>query len=128
MKKNILIIDDDIDTLDLTSDFLSSEGYNVYTALSGIQMFECLRNSKSIDVILLDIMMDWINGLDLCKAVKSSDEFKHIPIIIISARNSEDDIELAYSFGATDYLPKPFELAKLRSKLNYYLNFDPVNK
>lgn len=115
-----MIADDDSDTLELLKDYLESESYEVFTVFNGIQLFEILKIQKA-DIILLDIMMNWISGYDLCRALKKSDEFQHIPIIFISARTSEADVELGFNLGADDYIKKPFELKKLSEKIKKLL-------
>ncbi|MBP7654061.1 response regulator [Candidatus Dependentiae bacterium] len=120
LKKKIVIADDDSDTLELLKDYLESESYEVFTVFNGIQLFEILKIQKA-DIILLDIMMNWISGYDLCRALKKSDEFQHIPIIFISARTSEADVELGFNSGADDYIKKPFELKKLSEKIKKLL-------
>ncbi len=120
IKNKIVIADDDIDTLELLKDYLESENYEVYTVINGIQLFEVLKIEKA-NLILLDIMMNWISGYDLCRALKQSEDFKHIPVIFISARTSDEDIELGYNSGGADYVKKPFELTQLLAKVQKYI-------
>ena len=120
LKKKIVIADDDSDTLELLKDYLESDNFEVITVLNGIQLFEILKIQKA-DIILLDIMMNWISGYDLCRALKQSLDFKNIPIIFISAKTSEADIELGFNSGADDYVKKPFELKNLSEKIKKLL-------
>ncbi|HPN29580.1 MAG TPA: response regulator [bacterium] len=119
-KKKIVIADDDSDILELLKDYLESDNFEVFTVLNGIQLFEILKIQKA-DIILLDIMMNWISGYDLCRALKQSGDFKHIPIIFISAKTSDADIELGFNSGADDYVKKPFVLKNLLEKIKKLL-------
>jgi len=119
IKKRIVIADDDIDTLELLKDFLESEGFDVHTVINGIQLFDILKIQRT-DLILLDIMMNWISGYDLCRALKQSDEYKEIPVIFISARTSDEDVALGYNSGGNDFIKKPFELSKLLEKIKKF--------
>ncbi|HON55698.1 MAG TPA: response regulator [bacterium] len=120
-KKKIVITDDDVDTLELLREFLESENFEVFTIVNGIQLFEVIKENKP-DIILLDIMMNWISGYDLCRTLKESEKFKDIPIIFISARTSETDIQLGFDSGADAYLKKPFSLKELLEKINSLIN------
>lgn len=104
--RKILVIDDDLDILELLEYNLRKEGYRVVTAPSGLSAMWGLEEDRPPDVILLDVMMPTLNGLDLCRHLKSSDDFRDIPVIIVSAKGSREDIEKGLAFGADAYLPK----------------------
>jgi DNA-binding response OmpR family regulator len=106
MTKKILVIDDDPDILELLEYNLKKEGYSVVTAPSGLNAMWGLEEDERPDVILLDLMMPTLDGYELCRYLKSSDDFKDIPVLIVSAKGSREDIEKGFSLGADRYLPK----------------------
>lgn len=114
---NILLCDDEQAIIDLLKLYLHDEAYRIFEANDGLQALEILKK-ESIDLLLLDIMMPRLNGLDLIKQIR-----KHFdkPILIMSARSSLSDRLLAYDIGADDYITKPFEplevVAKIKSRL-----------
>ena len=120
IRKKIVVADDDTDTLELLKDYLESENFDVFTVFNGIQLFDILKIHKT-DIILLDIMMNWISSYDLCRTLKQSKEFKHIPIIFISAKTNETNIELGFNSYTNNYVKKPFELKKLIEKINRFI-------
>ena len=113
----ILICDDEQPIIDLLKLYLHDETYSIFEANDGEQALDILKK-EAIDIILLDIMMPKLNGLDLIKRIRDS---FHKPILIMSARTSLSDRLLAYDIGADDYITKPFEplevLAKVKSRL-----------
>ncbi|NLJ65064.1 MAG: response regulator transcription factor [Christensenellaceae bacterium] len=114
---NILICDDEQPIIDLLKLYLHDETYRIFEASDGLKALDILKK-EAIDIILLDIMMPKLNGLDLIKRIRDS---FHKPILIISARTSLSDRLLAYDIGADDYITKPFEplevLAKVKARL-----------
>jgi len=111
--KKILIIEDQPDIrrlLKMTMDFSDYEVHEASEAESGFSMVKAIRP----DLILLDIMMPGeINGLQLCTMLKSADSFKHIPIVLLTARGQLVDRQAGLAAGANEYLVKPFSPIKL---------------
>lgn len=101
---NILIADDDKDILELLTLYCESNNFKVFTAKDGELAYEIITK-ENIDIALLDIMMPKINGYELIKKIK---EYKNIPIIVISAKNLDNDKILGIDLGADVYLTKPF--------------------
>lgn len=110
----ILIVDDMITNILILSDLLKDE-YDIKIAKSGLKAIE-IANSQNIDLILLDIEMPKMNGYEVCKNLKNSEKTKNIPIIFVTARNSETDEEEGLNLRAIDYITKPFNktIVKLR--------------
>lgn len=106
MPKKILVIDDDPDVLELLEYNLKKAGYQVVTAPSGLNAMWGLEEDSRPDVILLDLMMPTLDGYEMCRYLKSSDDFKDIPVMIVSAKGSREDIEKGLAMGADQYLPK----------------------
>ena len=112
--KEILIVDDDKDLSFIISDMLESYGYNVTTAESGEQAFELLTDN-TYHLILLDINLPDTTGLELCKELR---QVSQVPVIFASARTSEDDRVTGFDIGGDDYLPKPYSMKELLSRVN----------
>lgn len=112
--KKILIIDDDTDLSFIISEMLESYGYNVTTAESGEEAFEQL-SKNSFHLILLDINLPDTTGLELCRELR---RVSQIPVIFASARTSENDRITGFDIGGDDYLPKPYSMKELLSRVN----------
>lgn len=112
MKPRILAVDDEPDALELISTNLSSAGFIVVTAEDGE---EALRKARANppDLILLDLMLPEIDGLELCKLLRRDDATRDIPIIILTAKSGELDRVLGLELGADDYVTKPFSPREL---------------
>ena len=119
MDGNILLVDDDVSILLLVSDVLEENGMNVVTARSGEEAVR-LMEGQSFDLILLDIMMKGLSGLDVCRKIRSR---VSCPILFLSAKDSVKDIVAGLDLGADDYLTKPFGggelLARIRTALRH---------
>lgn len=103
----ILVVDDNEDNLELVEDMLDDEGYeNIICLTSALEAYEELEKT-SIDLILLDIMMPQINGIEACKKIKSDKKQQDIPIIIITAKSDLETLKEAFDSGANDYIKKP---------------------
>lgn len=109
MKRNvhILIVDDNLKNLQITAQILKDEGYLISLTQDGQSALEYLMDNP-VDLILLDIMMPGINGLDTCRMIKKNDRWKDIPIIFLTAKNQTDDLIEGFKAGAVDYITKPF--------------------
>lgn len=112
--KEILIVDDDNDLSFIISEMLESYGYKVTTAESGEKAFELLAK-HSYHLILLDINLPDTTGLELCRELRKA---SHVPIIFASARTSETDRITGFDTGGDDYLPKPYSMKELLSRVN----------
>ncbi|WP_226812719.1 GGDEF domain-containing response regulator [Aliarcobacter butzleri] len=119
-KPTILIVDDMTTNLLLLSDLLKDD-YNIKISKSGTKALEILNAPNDIDLVLLDIEMPDINGYEVCKELKNNNKTKNLPIVFITAKNSEEDEEFALNLGAIDYITKPFSKAILRLRLKNHL-------
>ena len=113
----ILIIDDDRELGEMLAEFLSPDHLEVSACLSGEEGLEALRN-ETYDLLILDIMLPGINGLDVLKAVRERSE---IPVIMLTARGDDVDRILGLEFGADDYLAKPFNPRELLARIKAIL-------
>lgn len=120
MNNTILAVDDEEDLLELVTFNLKKEGYDVTGATSGE---EALRQARTIspDLLILDLMLPGIDGLDVCRILKHDANTRHIPIVMLTAKGSEADVVAGLELGADDYITKPFSpkvlVARVRAVL-----------
>jgi len=105
--KQILLVEDEADILEMVRYNIAREGYNVLCAQNGIDGLRIAR-SELPDLIVLDLMLPDMDGLDMCKSLKSDRKTEDIPIIMLTAKAEETDIVLGLELGADDYITKPF--------------------
>jgi DNA-binding response OmpR family regulator len=117
-RKHILLVEDDESILFGLQDILESEGYQISTATDGIEGLK-LATEKSIDLLVLDIMLPSMNGLEICKKIKQ--EKLKLPIIMLTAKSSELDKISGLDYGADDYITKPFSLSELLARIRAIL-------
>ncbi len=119
-KAHALIVDDERDILELVEYNLSRNGYRVTCVATGEEALKAAR-SKTPDVMLLDLMLPGVDGLEVCKALKRDSKTQHIPVIMLTAKGEEADIVSGLELGADDYITKPFSprvlLARVRAVL-----------
>ena len=116
-QKTVLIVDDEEDILGLVEFHVKQQGYKTLTAGSGETALKLARNEQP-DLIVLDLMLPGIGGLDVCKFLKSEPATAHIPIIMLTAKGEETDIVKGLEMGADDYVTKPFSPKVLMARLN----------
>lgn len=116
MPIKLLHIDDGVDTVQMVKLALESEGFEVIPAYSGLEGIQKILLEKP-DIILLDIMMPGLNGYDVLKALKQKPNPLPTPIVILSAKTAQEDIEKAMNYGAADYITKPFDILLLADRL-----------
>ena len=112
IKGNILIVDDSLDNLRLVSSVLIKQGYRVHCVADGEMALHAIRGEFP-DLILLDVVLPAISGYKLCQILKTNEKTREIPIIFISALDSESDKVQAFKLGCSDYITKPFFLREL---------------
>jgi DNA-binding response OmpR family regulator len=95
---------------------LELESFDVGQAANGLRLISAMHVDRP-DVILLDVMMSWIDGFELCRAIKKNPTFHDIPVIFISARKSADDERAGREAGALDYFPKPLDMDRLVERI-----------
>ena len=122
---NILVVDDEKEIADLIEIYLVSDGYKVFKAENAARGLEILEKEE-IHLVLLDIMMPGMNGLEMCKKIR---ENNNIPIIMLSAKSTDLDKILGLGTGADDYVVKPFNplelTARVKSQLRRYTQLNP---
>jgi len=119
-KEKILVIEDDEDILELMVHNLSREGFIVTGATNGEAGLRKLQNEE-FNLVILDIMLPGIDGLEVCKTIRQNASLKHLPIIMVTAKGEESDVVAGLELGADDYIIKPFSprilVARLKSIL-----------
>jgi two-component system alkaline phosphatase synthesis response regulator PhoP len=116
----ILIVEDDPSVLTLTRDLLLSENYRVETAVNVREGWEAVHRAKP-DLLLLDLNLPDGDGLDLCRRLKSEEPLRDLPVFILTARASSEDIVAGLEAGADDYLTKPFNERELAARVRVIL-------
>lgn len=126
MKKKILFIDDDPTILLISEIMLEALGYDVITADGGVSGIELLK-TNIIDLVLLDLMIPDIYGLDVLKYIKEKEEFKNIPVIIQTGIKDSDEINKAYKLGAAYVLLKPYNQKDLKDIIGILVQATDMN-
>jgi two-component system phosphate regulon response regulator PhoB len=119
-KEKIFVVDDEEDILDLVDYYLNKEGFKTKRFTSGEDVLQALRKQVP-DLVLLDLMLPGVDGLEVCRMLKRDSHFSEIPIIMITAKGDEADIVAGLELGADDYIVKPFSgkvlLARIKAVL-----------
>jgi DNA-binding response OmpR family regulator len=115
--RRILVVDDDVKTVELVKLYLNRDGYKVLTAYDGIEALNIARE-KHPDLIVLDLMLPGCDGLEICRTLKNESD---VPIIMLTARTTEDDKLTGLNLGADDYMTKPFSPRELAARVRVIL-------
>lgn len=115
-KKRLLVIEDDTDVAEMLVVYFSSQGYDVFNAMTGIDGIAVAR-SKFPNLILLDVMLPDMDGFDVCKSLRTTTLTKHIPTIFLTQRDGRADKVRGLELGADDYVTKPFDMEELRLRV-----------
>ena len=119
-KQKILVVDDERDIVDLISYNLTKEGYQVYQAHNGKEGIEVAKQVNP-DLIILDVMMPNMDGIEACRLMRSMPEFKHTFMVFLTARSEEYSEIAGFNVGADDYIAKPIKPRALMSRINAIL-------
>lgn len=116
----VLVVDDSPVNRMILTKALSADGHTPVTAENGLQALELLglEDESSVDVVLLDLEMPELDGYETLARIKADDRLHHLPVIVISSVDELDSVVRCIEKGAADYLPKPFDAALLRARLN----------
>jgi two-component system alkaline phosphatase synthesis response regulator PhoP len=118
LSKSVLVVEDDTDILELITFNLKREGYEVTGVTSGEEGVEAARKARP-DLVLLDLMLPGMDGLEVCRKLKSDPDASHVPVIMVTAKGEETDIVTGLELGADDYVTKPFSpkvlIARIRA-------------
>ena len=122
-RPRILIVDDEADLLAVLRFGLEAEGFDVVSASDGEEGLKRAREDHP-DLMVLDLMLPKLDGYKVCRALKFDERYKAMPILILSARSSEQDRQLAMSMGADAFIAKPYEMRDLVSRVRAKLRID----
>ena len=120
MQKQIVIVEDEPDILDVLSYNLKREGFEVATSQNGAEGLGLIQRLKP-DLVLLDLMLPGMDGLDVCRQLKTNSVTDNIPVIMLTAKGEESDVVLGLGLGADDYIPKPFSPKELIARIKAVL-------
>jgi two-component system, OmpR family, alkaline phosphatase synthesis response regulator PhoP len=121
MSKKILIVDDEPDILKIVIFRLKSKGYQTTSAISGEEALSLLAEDKP-DLIILDLRLPGINGDEVCRKIKTNQEFCDIPVILLTASTGQDLEKLTEEIGAIDFIRKPFDSQEFIDKIEAILS------
>jgi len=107
VKKKILVVEDDRDISELIAYNLEREGYEIACLYDGSQAVDFVTQRKP-ELIILDLMLPEVDGIEICRTLKNDTATKHIPIVMLTAKSEEADVVVGLQMGADDYIPKPF--------------------
>ena len=121
MKEKILIVDDHKENIKLLGSILREAGYEIGFATDGMQAIKVVNANNDFKLILMDIKMPVLNGLDACKKIKQNPATKDIPVIFLTAKNEKKDIIEGFNAGGADYITKPFHALELLSRVKTHI-------
>jgi two-component system alkaline phosphatase synthesis response regulator PhoP len=119
--KKILVVDDEVDLVKTIQFALEAEGYQVLVSYNGEDALNQSRKENP-DLILLDLMLPKLDGYKVCRLLKFDEQYKHIPIVMLTAKTQQKDRLLGMETGADEYITKPFDMGKLTEKIKAYLS------
>lgn len=120
-KKKILVVEDEESLLKLESILLTSKGYEVRGVQNGQLALDAIAEEKP-DLVLLDIMLPEIDGFEVCRRIKSQEETRHIPVIMLTAKKTREDMARGEKVGADWYITKPFKSAMVIETIQRFLS------
>jgi twitching motility two-component system response regulator PilG len=120
-KKTILIVEDEESLLKLESILLTSKGFDVKGAPNGQAALDAIAENPP-DLVLLDIMLPEIDGFEVCRRIKSNPATRHLPVIMLTAKKSREDMARGEKVGADWYITKPFKSAMVIETIQRFLN------
>ncbi len=120
VKKKVLLVDDDKDCIQMLKDFFENKDFEIITAFEGETGFAKAKEIKP-DLIILDIMMPLMDGITVLQKLKENPATSSIPVIMLTAKDKDEDILKGYKYGAEYYITKPFDLKQLMLGVNLML-------
>ena len=118
--KKILVVDDEVDLVETVRFPLEMEGFDVLVSYNGEDALNQARK-ESPDLIILDLMLPKLDGYKVCRLLKFDERYKHIPILMLTAKTQEKDKTLGMETGANEYITKPFDMEELTEMIKAYL-------
>ena len=115
-KQHVFVVEDEEDILDLIRHHLAKEGYAVSTAANGMEAVKAILR-KPPDLVLLDLMLPGLDGLEVCRMLKKDAQTADVPILMVTAKDEESDVVAGLELGADDYVVKPFRMKELIARV-----------
>jgi len=122
-KKSILVVDDNPDIVTIVKTILEGKGFGVQSAINGSEAFSQLGEQKP-DLIILDVMMPQMDGLEVLRKLRETPDYLSIPVILLTAKVQYEDVLKGYKLGADYYITKPFTSSQLINGINFMLSND----
>jgi CheY-like chemotaxis protein len=116
----ILVVDDELVMRNAIKRIFEKENYHVVVAKDAMELSKIIEDTK-LDLILLDINLPWVDGLELCNLIKSHPQLKRLPVAFISGNKTDEDIRKGFEAGCDEYITKPFEVDELQKTVNQLL-------
>jgi len=126
-QERIVVIEDEPDILEVLQYNLSREGYRVVTSRDGEEGLESIRNEDP-DLVLLDLMLPGLDGIEVCRRLKTDPVTASIPVIMVTAKGEESDVVIGLQLGADDYVAKPFSPRELMARIKAVLRRGPLKE
>jgi CheY-like chemotaxis protein len=120
--KKVLLADDDMRNIFALSAVLEDAGFEIVIATNGREAIGKLEEAKDVDLILMDVMMPEMDGIEATKLIRKEQKWNNVPIIAVTAKAMQGDRELCLSAGANDYISKPVDVDKLLSLIKVWLH------
>ena len=117
MAESIMLVEDETSIRETMAEFLAEEGFEILQAADGLEALEVFRENQP-DLIILDLMLPKLDGLEVCKAIRQK---SNVPIIMVTARDEEIDKLVGLELGADDYITKPFSLREMKARIKAVL-------
>ena len=124
---DILIVDDDLSNLQVLSDTLMTQGYDVLGARSGAKALDFIENDPP-DLVLLDVRMPEMDGYEVCKRLKADRRYAHLPVIFLSALQASEDRVRGFEAGGVDFISKPFQREEVLVRVNTHITLSRLHK
>lgn len=113
MSQTILVVDDNPDSITILQSILTTRGYGVVTAETGADALRLVQAEPRPDLVLLDVMMPEMNGIEVLQKIKETHATSKIPVILVTAKTHDEDVLSGYQYGADYYITKPFTAKQL---------------
>ncbi|MBI3785683.1 MAG: response regulator [Deltaproteobacteria bacterium] len=126
-KGRILVVDDDPNAVEILSRMLGREGYTCVSASSGASGLDALK-SELVDVILLDVMMPEMDGLEVCERLRADEKLRRIPVILLTAKDDMETRSRGMALGVSEYLTKPINRRELFTRIDAQLHARAIDR
>jgi putative two-component system response regulator len=113
MSQTILVVDDNPDSITILQSILTTRGYTVVTAETGTDALRLVQADPRPDLVLLDVMMPEMNGIEVLQKIKETHATSKVPVILVTAKTHDEDVLSGYQYGADYYITKPFTAKQL---------------